>query len=81
MSLRWAHMLFVGFVVLRLIYIPYVRQYNKCDPNDPMCAMMECGHSPTSLEERARELKLEDISKMIHAASNGKVTIGSYIVD
>ena len=38
-----------------------------------MCGMMECGHSPTSLEERARELKLEDVSKMIHAASNGKV--------
>ena len=48
-------------------------QYNKCDPNDPMCAMMECGHSMTSLKERAQELKLEDISRMIDAASNGKV--------
>lgn len=48
------------------------KQYNKCDPNDPMCCMGECGHHPTSLEQRARELKLEDISKMIHAASNGK---------
>ena len=45
-----------------------------------MCGMMECGHSPTSLEERARELKLEDISKMIHAASNGKVNYGPLTV-
>lgn len=48
------------------------KQYNQCDPNDPMCAMMECGHSMTSLRERAQELKLEDISKMIDQASNGK---------
>ena len=37
--------------------------------------MMECGHSPTSLRERAQELKLDDISKMIDAASNGKVEL------
>ncbi|KAL3866690.1 hypothetical protein ACJMK2_043971 [Sinanodonta woodiana] len=51
------------------------KQYNYCDPNDQMCAMMECGHSTTSLRDRAQELKLEDIVKMIDAAVNGKLQL------
>lgn len=63
------------FLIMNGFETNVYKQYNKCDPNDPMCAMMECGHSMTSLRERAQELKLEDISKMIDAASNGKLKI------
>lgn len=63
------------FLILNGFQTDVYKQYNKCDPNDPMCAMMECGHTMTSLKERAQELKLEDISRMIDAASNGKTQI------
>lgn len=36
------------------------KEYTKCDPNDDMCAMMECGHGPISLKERATEMKCDD---------------------
>ncbi|XP_045216690.2 uncharacterized protein LOC123566547 isoform X1 [Mercenaria mercenaria] len=63
------------FLIVNGFQTDVYKQYNKCDPNDPMCAMMECGHSMTSLKERAQELKLEDISRMIEAASNGKLQL------
>lgn len=48
-------------------------QYQKCDPSDPMCAMMECGHSMTSLKERAMDKKCDEIVKLIEQVSLGKV--------
>lgn len=63
------------FLIMNGFQTDVYKQYNKCDPNDPMCAMMECGHSMTSLKERAQELKLDDISRMIDAATNGKTQI------
>jgi hypothetical protein len=38
-----------------------------------MCAMMECGHSMTSLKERAVDSKCDEIVKMIEQVSLGKV--------
>lgn len=37
------------------------KEYTKCDPNDDMCAMMECGHGPVSLRDRAMEMKCDDL--------------------
>ncbi|KAK3096982.1 hypothetical protein FSP39_005355 [Pinctada imbricata] len=51
------------------------KQYSKCDPNDPMCAMMECGHSMTSLKDRAIEKKCDEIVKLMEQISLGKVGI------
>ncbi|XP_052794687.1 uncharacterized protein LOC128227844 isoform X2 [Mya arenaria] len=63
------------FLILSGFETNVYKQYSECDPNDPMCAMQECGHSPMSLRERAQELKMDDISRMIDAASNGKTQI------
>lgn len=50
------------------------KEYTKCDPNDDMCAMMECGHGPTSLKERAMEMKCEDfVSFLERRQMNGTV--------
>lgn len=51
----------------------FMLQYQKCDPSDPMCAMMECGHSMTSLKERAMDKKCDEIVKLIEQVSLGKV--------
>lgn len=51
----------------------FILQYQKCDPSDPMCAMMECGHSMTSLKERAMDKKCDEIVKLIEQVSLGKV--------
>ncbi|XP_062571871.1 uncharacterized protein LOC134233834 [Saccostrea cucullata] len=51
------------------------KQYQKCDPNDPMCAMMECGHSMTSLKERAIDKKCDEVVKLIEEVSLGKVKV------
>lgn len=51
------------------------KQYQKCDPSDPMCAMMECGHSMTSLKERAMDKKCDEIVKLIEQVSLGKIKV------
>lgn len=53
----------------------FIFQYQKCDPSDPMCAMMECGHSMTSLKERAMDKKCDEIVKLIEQVSLGKVKL------
>ncbi|XP_052276622.1 uncharacterized protein LOC127875909 isoform X2 [Dreissena polymorpha] len=63
------------FLILNGFETNVYKQYTECNPNDPMCAMQECGHCTTSLYERAQELKLDDISRMIVAASNGRTQI------
>ena len=50
------------------------KEYTKCDPNDDMCAMMECGHGPISLKERATEMKCDDfITFLENKQMNGVV--------
>ena len=50
------------------------KEYTKCDPNDDMCAMMECGHAPISLKERATEMKCDDfITFLENKQMNGVV--------
>lgn len=40
-----------------------------------MCAMMECGHGPTSLKERAMEMKCKDfVSFLERRQMNGTVS-------
>lgn len=63
------------FLIMNGFKTNVYKQYNACDPNDAMCAMMECDHTMTSLKERAQELKLDDITHMIDEASNGRLRL------
>ncbi|KAL5005264.1 hypothetical protein ScPMuIL_018720 [Solemya velum] len=47
------------------------KQYERCDPSDPMCAMMECGHSMTSLKDRAEKKNCDEIVDLINESVNG----------
>lgn len=63
------------FLIMAGFKTDIYKQYTSCDPDDPMCAMMECGHSMTSLKERATEKKCDDIVTLIEGISNGKVKL------
>ncbi|KAK6180377.1 hypothetical protein SNE40_012545 [Patella caerulea] len=53
------------FLLMSGFKMDVYKQYDRCDPNDPMCAMMECGHGMTSLLERARQLKFKRVVQVI----------------
>ncbi|XP_063433311.1 uncharacterized protein LOC134715207 [Mytilus trossulus] len=37
------------------------KQYDKCDPNDQLCAMLECDHSPKSFKDVAKQKNCQRI--------------------
>ncbi|XP_067666645.1 putative ankyrin repeat protein RF_0381 [Haliotis asinina] len=49
------------------------KQYEDCDPDDPMCSMMECSHAVVSLRQRAVNVDAKDIVKLIDNVASGKV--------
>ena len=49
-------------------------QYDKCDSNDPMCAMLECGHSPKSFQEIAKQMKCQKVLDYLDKINKEKVS-------
>ncbi|XP_071118452.1 putative ankyrin repeat protein RF_0381 [Haliotis cracherodii] len=49
------------------------KQYEECDPDDPMCSMMECSHTVVTLRQRAVNVGAKDIVKLIDNVASGKV--------
>ncbi|XP_071118626.1 uncharacterized protein [Haliotis cracherodii] len=47
------------------------KQFKQCNPNDPMCAMMECSHSVTSLKQRAIDKQCSRVERAITDMMNG----------
>ncbi|CAL1533057.1 unnamed protein product [Lymnaea stagnalis] len=41
------------------------KQYEICDPDDPMCAMMECSHAVTTFKQRALDVGATNLVKLI----------------
>lgn len=63
------------YLIVNGFKVDIYKQYSKCDPSDPMCAMMECGHSMISLKSRAMEQKCDEIVQLIEAAMSGKLKV------
>ena len=59
------------------VCVPTV-QYEMCQPDDPMCAMMECSHSMTSFKQRAEQVHAGKVLQLMADISNGKVDICSF---
>ncbi|ESO94574.1 hypothetical protein LOTGIDRAFT_232377 [Lottia gigantea] len=57
------------FLIMSGFKTDIYKQYNKCDPSNPMCAMMECGHVMTSFKERA---KRNGCKRVIHLMEEQK---------
>lgn len=51
------------------------KQYEMCDPDDPMCAMMECSHSMTSFRQRAQQLHAGKVLHLMDDIASGKVKL------
>jgi len=41
------------------------KQYDKCDPNNPMCAMLECDHSPMSFKDIAKQKNCQKVLDLL----------------
>ncbi|KAK7501668.1 hypothetical protein BaRGS_00007099 [Batillaria attramentaria] len=51
------------------------KQYETCDPDDPMCAMMECSHSMTSFRQRAEQVHAGKVLQLMDDIVRGKVKL------
>ncbi|XP_005110915.1 uncharacterized protein LOC101854055 [Aplysia californica] len=58
-----------SFLVEAGFDIDISKQYEVCDPDDPMCAMMECGHASTTFKQRAEELGATSLVRLIDSIS------------
>ncbi|GFS26785.1 ankyrin-1-like [Elysia marginata] len=46
------------------------KQYETCNPDNPMCAMMECSHAVTTLHKRAIDTGAVDLANLIKQKQN-----------
>uniref|UniRef100_A0A2C9KRZ7 Uncharacterized protein n=2 Tax=Biomphalaria glabrata TaxID=6526 RepID=A0A2C9KRZ7_BIOGL len=59
------HISLANFLVTSGFQTNIFKQYETCDPDEPMCAMMECSHAVTSLKQRATDIGASDLVKQI----------------
>ncbi|XP_041369600.1 uncharacterized protein LOC121383575 [Gigantopelta aegis] len=69
------HFNIAEFLILSGFSTDVWKAYEKCNPDHPMCAMMECGHSVTSFRQRATQLKATSILKLMDDIDKGKVKV------
>lgn len=51
------------------------KQYEMCQPDNPMCAMIECSHSTTAFKQRAEQVQAQKVLKLMDDIANGKVKL------
>lgn len=51
------------------------KQYEMCQPDDPMCAMMECSHAMTSFRQRAEQVNAGKVLQLMADIAKGKVKL------
>ncbi|KAH9512962.1 hypothetical protein Btru_037155 [Bulinus truncatus] len=59
------HLSLANFLVASGFHTNIYKQYEICDPDDPLCAMMECSHAVTSLKQRAVDIGATDLVKLM----------------
>ncbi|KAL8585091.1 hypothetical protein ACOMHN_013107 [Nucella lapillus] len=63
-------------VLIRLGFSTEVyKQYEMCQPDDPMCAMMECSHAMTSFRQRAEQVNAGKVLQLMADIARGKVKL------
>ncbi|RUS86119.1 hypothetical protein EGW08_006139 [Elysia chlorotica] len=50
------------------------KQYETCNPDNPMCAMMECSHALTTLQQRATETGALEVANLIQQKQHSVTT-------
>ncbi|XP_025078053.1 uncharacterized protein LOC112554486 [Pomacea canaliculata] len=53
------------------------KEYVMCDPDDPMCSMMECSHSTTSFRQQAELVRASKVLQLMDDIAGGKVKVQS----
>ncbi|GFN88632.1 ankyrin-1-like [Plakobranchus ocellatus] len=48
------------------------KQYESCNPDNPMCAMMECSHAVTTLRQRAEDTGAVEVASLIDKLQNNE---------
>lgn len=67
------------YLVMRGFRTNVWKQYVPCSSDNPLCGMMECGHTVTYFKERIKELCMFDLLKLVNDVESGKVkTIHCY---
>lgn len=52
-----------------------ILQYDKCNPNDQLCAMLECDHSPKSFKDVAKQKNCQRILNFLDEINDDLVRL------
>lgn len=61
------------YLVLRGFRTNIWKQYVPCSSDNPLCGMMECGHTVTYFKDRIKELAMYDLLTLVNDVELGKV--------
>ncbi|XP_076443494.1 uncharacterized protein LOC143281995 [Babylonia areolata] len=66
----------IAYILIKLGFSTEVyKQYEMCQPDDPMCAMMECSHAMTSFQQRAEQVDAKKVLQLMSDIAKGKVKL------
>lgn len=57
------------------------KQYETCNPDNPMCAMMECSHAVTTLYQRAIDTGAVELANLIEQKQNPNMNVDIDIIE